>query len=266
MTKKKIIVIVLLVLLYGFIMFMLFYKKNIENNDNEDIIYYNNESSKYLVISNISNMMYKNNKWSRVNNKTIYNSSNSFKVYINNDYLGEYKLQYGTNWNIFNDNNEFVNYDGNLFAYSTNFDIRLIRFNKTEIDEDDKRNIRQKYGDKELDNLITNEVINVDLDNNGQIDKIICLSYNGMELEEMDKFYNLVFVNLNGIYYTIIDQNKSNSNVLELPIYSINRLFNYNNEYYIVIEETFGIDSDSPSNFNYLYKFKNDKFINVIND
>ena len=267
MTKKKVVVIILLVLLYGFIMFMLFYKNNNDiNNDKEDIIYYKNDVSKYIVIGNTSNLMYRKNKWSRVGNKTIQNSSNHFKTYNNNDYLGEYILQYGTNWNLFNDKSEFVDYDGDLFAYSDNFDIQLIRFNSSEITDDDKSIIIKKYGNKMFDNLITNEVVNVDFDNNGQIDKIICLSYNGMDLEESDYFYNLVFINLNGVYYTIIDQNKNNSNTLELPIYKINRLFSYENENYIIIEETYGIDSDSPSSINNLYKFKNDKFVNVIND
>ena len=267
MKKKGLILIVILLLYCLFMIFMFSNKKEEENIDNnEPEIIENDEYSKYIIIGPSTNILYKNNKWTKASNHTIENAKNHFKIYDDNNYLGEYTLKYGKAWNIFNDKNEYIDYKGNLFAYSNNMNLKLIRFNNTMITNDDEKIIKEQYGNKSFDDLITNQVINIDIDSDNEIDKIICLSNNGEEINDSKNYYNLVFVHMNNNYYTIIDQNNNNSKTLELPTYEINRIFNLDNSIYIVIMESYGIDTDSPVINNHLYKFDNDKFIELFHD
>lgn len=272
MKKKGLLIGVILIILYGIVMLILFGgKKNIEDNikEEENIIeseIINDNTSKYLVIGNTSNWMLKNNEWKKVSSNTIENNSNPYKIYADNNYVGEYHLKYAKKWNIFNDKEEYLDYEGNIFAFSHNFDLKLIRFNAIELADDDKEFIKVNYNIKNFDMLLTNEVVNIDIDNNGEIDKIICLSSNGDNYDEKDDFYNLVIINLNGEYYRIIDQNKNNSNTLDLAVYSINRIFMYNSNIYLIIESISGIESDDPVSSNYLYMFNNNNFIKLFND
>ena len=264
MKKKNLIIFIIILLIYGFIMFLIFHNRVNNNTSKESKIIDN--TTRYLVIDNVSNWSYINNSWKLVSTNAIDNSKQSYKVYQNNNYLGEYKLLYGNRWNLFNDNNEYVDYNGNIFAYSSNFDIRLIRFKEKEITEEDKSSITKDYNINNYDYLMNNQIISVDLDGNNELDQIIALSNIGEDYYDSKNFYNLISVKLNNKIYKIIDENKNNTDTLKISTYKINRIFNLNNDFYIVIEKIDGAESDMPSSTNYLYKFENDKFVKLIND
>lgn len=272
MKKKGLLVIVLLLILYTIAM-IIFFRGNdnsfddVSNDDSiNDSNIINDNITKYLIISNVSTWSLKNNKWKKVPSAIIEKNKSHYKIYAGNSYIGEYNLRFANNWNIFNDKDEFIDYDGKLFAFSNNFDIKLLRFNSMELTEEDEDFVNDNYGKKDFNMLYSNEVINIDLDNNGEIDKIICLSNNDEDFDNKDDFYNLVFVKLNDKIYNIIDENKDNSNTLELPIYEIERVFTYESDIYIVIKKIIGIESEGPSYYNYLYKFNGNQFVKIFND
>ena len=268
--KKKIIIIVSLLLLYGIIMFVLFRNsgnnntlKN-ESNNSTDEIKENEENKKYLVISVDSSWMFQNNKWSKVTKDTIQNSDKHYKIYDGNNYLGEYKLVNSNTWNIFDDDKNYIPYKEEIFAYSNDFNIKLIRTNVAKITDSDKNYILNNYGNKSFDSLLVNNIVNIDLDGNGQIDKIVCLSNNGLDFGD-DKYYNLIYVVLNDNKIILLDENNSIENNLS-SIYEINKIINIDNEKYFIIREVKNFVGDKVKNVNHLYKLENETINEIFSD
>ena len=269
MDKKKIIIIVSLLLLYGLIMLLIFRNKddnNPNNNkDNNEVKENNNVNendevnNKYLVLENDSTWKY-NKEWSSTS-KSLAQRSGNFKIYSDNNYIGEYKLVYSNAWNVFDENDRYVSYTGKLFAFSNDFDIKLIRTNIVNITEDDKNYILSGYDNKNFDNLLSNDMINIDLDNNGVIDKIVAISNIG---DEDSINYNLVYIILNGRLYTLLNENLEN--IYESSVYNINRIFEYENEKYIIIKETKNFIGDNIKIINHMFKIENDNFVEIMHD
>ena len=271
MKNKKIIIIISLMLIFGLIMILIFSgnkksnNNNENNNENKENI--NNSSSnqekisiKYIVIDNDSNWLY-NGNFEKTTSTAIKNAKTHFKIYADNNYIGEYKLIRDKKWNVFDDEDNFIPYKGNLFAFSSDFDIRLIRIITANITDSDKEFITSGYENKTFDYLITNDVVNIDLDDNGQIDKVVALSNSN---EEIDNNYNLVYIILNDKLYTLV--NETVKDFYSSSIYNINRIFTFNNEKYILIKETKNYIGDNVKVINHMFKYDNDNFIEIIHD
>lgn len=263
---KFIIIITVILLVYGAIMYFVFKGNNSTDNTNTPT---SNEEVKYLVLSNVSNLQYYNEKWTETKTDLIENSNLKFKSFVNNNYLGEYSLKYGKVWNLFDDKSNYVSYNGNLFAYSNNFNLTLRKANIRKINDDDKQIIKDNFNITNYDYLITNEAIDVDLDSNGTPDKIICLSnYDGYSIEDKKNFYQLVFAQINGQIITIINQNNNNSNILNTKTNNIGFVFQNDddNKIYLSIITTDGIESDNPVENTILYTYENNNFNKVYSD
>lgn len=262
MNKKVITILLVLFAIYGIIMFLLFGNKKEDNNNvdnnNETTVEEKDNNKYYLVLDNDSTWMYYESKWSKTN-KTVIEKNNNYMVYDGNNLLGENKLVAGNVWNIFDLNNNYISHENSLFAYSTNFNIRLLRTNPTSISE---RPIIYSGKNLDTDNLLTNEVVNIDIDGNNQIDKIVVLSNNGLDMGNTS-YYNLVYIELNGMVKVLISQFNDPSN---LSLYNFNRVFELNNEKYIVIKETSNFIGDQEKVINHLYKLEDNTFKEIMSD
>ena len=66
--------------------------------------------------------------------------------------------------------------------------------------DENKKIISEYFNYDDYSNLITNDVITVDIDNNGVMDEVVCVSNIGIDKKYKSKYYNLIFIkNLGGI-------------------------------------------------------------------
>ncbi len=221
-----------------------------------------NYSEKYVIIGNVNIWKYENNK---LYDSIIYNGKDKYKVYVNNKYMGIYKIDGIRNYLLYDEKNNKITCDGELFAYSSSLNITNKPFNKQPILNEDIKIINLELNTViNEENLSVNEYIAIDLDNNGIDDKIVNIS-NLDGQEELDKYLNLIYIELNGIDKQIIikDEIPSSENLLA-PRYSIKYIINKSNSNYdsIIIEK--GYFSDVGKTTNLLYKNINNTYEKVI--
>ena len=218
MSKKVPIIIIIVLVIFSLIVFLLFHNK--EDDINKNI-------NGYLVIDNYSTWHYSKEKWNSVSKNNI--NDNALEVYINNKYYGEYTLKYGNIWNLFDANNNYVNYDGSLIAASKSLNLSVYNFEVSEVNSNDLSTIRKIINyNVDIDNLTTNEKVVVDLDNNGTYDGIISVS--NLDSFDEEKYFNLVYVVLNNEVKVLINKEVTAQNIYNEPIYNIKNIININND------------------------------------
>lgn len=249
MKKNKIIILLVVIIIYGVSLCVVLIrnKNSLEKNDK-------NNENKYVVIDNFARLSFSNNSWNNASISEIEDYG-KYDVFINNKLLGSFKLEYGTTWNLFNDANDYTDYDGNLFAYSDNFNINMVKFEKsTFLSDENKKIITEYFNYDDYSSLITSDVITTDIDNNGVMDEVVCVSNIGIDKRYSSKYYNLIFIRLNDEIIEVLNQNSSNSKIMEEPVYNLSTVFVLNGNEYLAIKKTIGIDSDSPTESLILYQ------------
>src|SRR5574344_2368510 len=267
MNKNKVLIILLIIiLLYAALMFFL-YKKGSNNTTND--VNNNTEnttitsSAKYLVVNNISNYQYLDGKWSKTSTNNLEDANNKFKVFSDNTYLGEYSLKYGKVWNLFDNKDNFVNYSGKLIAYSNNFNINLKRFTIRNLNEADKKILTDSYQITNFDDLYVDEAVDIDLDDNGVMDKIICASKGGFSTDpDVNSFYSIALVILNGENKIVVQEGKDFDKIYNILTYFIMD----GNTAYLDLEYTSNVDTDYQTNGTVLYQYSDGDFKKILSD
>lgn len=261
--KNKVLLIILsLVLIYGIIMIFVLKNDNKTNNNNSS----NNKTNiNYLLINNISNWSYSNDKWNSLTNKEVAEANATYKAFVNNNYLGEYKVLYGTKWNLIDNDNNIVVYNGNLIAYSTNFNINISHLSSRKINSDDEKIIKEQYSFTNLSDLTENEVYDVDLDNNGTKDEVICLSNVG-STSSLTSYFNLLIIKYNDDIKTLISENIKPEDMLDSKTYYISLISNINDSDIssIIVGYKYGSEAGKPGNM--LFSYENNNFNKVYSD
>lgn len=261
--KNKVVLIILsLVLIYGIIMIFVLKNDNKTNNNNSS----NNKTNiNYLLINNISNWSYSNDKWNSLTNKEVAEANATYKAFVNNNYLGEYKVLYGTKWNLIDNDNNIVVYNGNLIAYSTNFNINISHLSSRKINSDDEKIIKEQYSFANLSDLTENEVYDVDLDNNGTKDEVICLSNVG-STSSLTSYFNLLIIKYNDDIKTLISENIKPEDMLDSKTYYISLISNINDSDIssIIVGYKYGSEAGKPGNM--LFSYENNNFTKVYSD
>ena len=256
---KTIIILVIVLVIYAGIMFFLFRKDSSTNNTNSDINIENNtvknRENAYLVLGNNPyKYNYYRNKFIKGRYSEIENL-NSLNIYVNNKYFGKYKMDYIDGWNLLNDKVEFVKYTGILMAGSDNLQLNVRDIKIREINNDDKMLLVNKYNISSFSNLTNNEVVDIDLDNNGIMDEIICVS--SKEYSDNNNYFDIVLVKLNDQLFEIVNNNKDDNS-----FYTIMSVFNYFDNKYdtIYVSKNIGIISEKQTYEDYLISYKNQKY------
>ena len=273
MNKKVSIVIIIILVAISVVFYAYYYvnrdlgeEENPGNNGNEGetptepvVIDYD-----MLVIDNISNWGYVDGRWRTLDIDEI--EDNEFVVYVNHQYYGNYNLKYGTIWNLFDDNNSYVEYYGDLIAYSNDFNVVIPSYAVTNVTGVEISEITTILGHGfNSSTLSTNEVVNIDLDSNGIVDKIVNVS-NLDSLEEEQYYFNLCYVVLNNEIQILINENVDEKMLLLYPKYNIEYILSFsNNEYYSFIMQE-GYFSEVDSTKNNLYAFSNNKYTKLFGD
>jgi len=222
---------------------------NIENNENKNPV---KPIYKYLVINNSDIWNYANNNWFTEKENRV--EDKKFKIYVNNEFFGNYYLKYTTKWNIFNENKKFINYNGNILAYTEEFNVKVKNFTKENVADVDLNRINLILkGSFSFEDLSNQEKIIVDLDNNGVTDKIISVS--NIDSENQNKYFNLVYVDINGAIKVLLNDVVEIKNLLIEPIYNIEYIVNIENNKYdnIIIKKGYFSDAGTTNSLMYQY-------------
>lgn len=190
-------------------------------------VYASETNDKYLIVDNYSIFKYQNNKWYQSSN---FDEKNQYEVYINNSYFGKYYLRDPQKFTLYDKNNNKVIYDGELFAYSINSKVKNKTFEKHKLTtkeiEDVKKLLNMNLTEKDLS---INECIDIDIDNNGTVDKIINIS--NLDIDNQEKYINFLYIETNSNRkQTIINESIEVKNSLLAPRYMIKYVINLENK------------------------------------
>ncbi len=228
-------------------------------------IYKKNQNSKdaYFILDNNTNYEYSASKgFSIVDDSEIQSLNLLFNTYENGQYIGDYYFSKVNSWNLFDKKSEYKSYNGHLFAYHGKMDLKVDNIKSRNINEEEKILISNKYGIYNFDYLFTNQVYEVDLNNDEVIDKIICVSNNSVDMDTRD-MYNLIIFVIGDEIKTIIKE----LNVTTASVYSVKNIFNINNNVYkyIVIEsiDNYNGDIESYKVTDMIYEYKKGNYTNV---
>lgn len=254
----KILIVCLLIAAYVLIVYFVFNKKDTNSNPAGSSTT-DDTSSYYMVINNEGNLLYKNNKWNSATSDDIENSNMLFNAYVNNNYLGEYYLKYSTVWSLFDKDDNYKNYKGDLIAYSNNFKVVLSNTSSSRLTDDDKAFIKSNYKIDNYDYLINEQVYNIDLDGNGEKDKLVSLTNTDVSQLGIPYYYNLIYLVLNNNLQTIIHEEKEDA---ISNYYVIKTIFKKDSDVSksIIINKITGFESDESSNNIQVYEDKNNQY------
>lgn len=258
MMNKKVPVIIIGGLVVILIVVFVLFKKNESNSNNPN----DSKEYSYMIINNESIWGY-NGSWIKSNNSLIDNTN--LETYINNVYSGFYTYKLGNVWNLF-DGSNLITYDGLLIGFSKNLG-RVININKVDIDSNDLNVINSLLNKSiGIDDINKYEKVNIDLDNNGIMDSIIYVT-NIMD-EELNSYFSLLYVVFNGSVYVLKNDDVTNDNFYEEPLYSIKAVVDINGKSVnnIIIEKGYFSNVNKTGNIMYQYNKDSKKYEIVIQD
>ena len=164
------------------------------------------------------------------------------------------------------DGSNLITYDGLLIGFSKNLG-RVININKVDIDSNDL-NVINGILNKSIviDDINKYEKVNIDLDNNGIMDSIIYVT-NIMD-EELNSYFSLLYVVFNGSVYVLKNDDITNDNFYEKPLYSIKAVVDINGKSVnnIIIEKGYFSNVNKTGNIMYQYNKDSKKYEIVIQD
>ena len=197
--KKVIVVLIFIIIVFFVVMFLTLGVENIKQNN----------YSSTIIVGDETVWIYQNRKWLNLNNYTSFQklSWKDYNVYVNNEKLGKYSLWYDNKWYAFDDKKNAVNLDGNLLAYSSNFDMRVLNFDLFDID--DRTYVDKVLNDSNLSlssSFTSSSRVSFDFDNDGNIEDFYLISNAFPEEFNPDYIFSIVFmVKNNNIYYLYND-------------------------------------------------------------
>lgn len=247
MKKYKFLIIFVLINVLFLIILILFNKNTVLNNT--DLTLLLNGNDVYII---------KKNKIEK-NPQFEINKNDIYKTYENGIYKGEYKIVKGTVLNLFDSNDNYVKYDGYMFAYKGNEEINVLTPNKRSLNDTEKKYLKNKYKLNISKSNISGNTYEVDLNSDGKLDKIIISTYNDFE-KNMSDFYNIILIYMDNKYYELIHIKGIDS----INIYTIGAVFNLKNEKYsnILIETQKNYNGDLESSIieESIYQYKQKKY------
>jgi hypothetical protein len=271
MNKKniKIILYVIVILAFYAIIMLLIFKNNINsNNSNNSNSNNNNNNSSttaknyYGVIGDNSIWKYNSGNWYKATENEV--QGNKMDVFVNGNYFGNYKLMKGTTWNLFDDDNNYIDYEGDFIAFSKDLNVKIESFDIRQINVLELNEINNTFGRTfDMNSFSTNEVIEKDLDFDGLNDKIINLS--NLDLDNQKEYFNIIYIKQNNNKIIIIKDNISVKDKLISPRYNLKYIINYNslNNDSIIIQKSYFSNAGETSDM--LLNLINNKYEIAIN-
>ena len=257
MSKKTYIIFLIILIAFFAIMFYFFGAKELKAKKNTAII----------IIGDQTIWRYSNKKWFSVSTSSDLSSIDwkKYHVFTDNKKVGNYYLWHDDKCYAFDDKKNAIPLQGELFAYRSNYDINLLKFEQEEIADDDQYVVEVLEKHDINDNKFTsNYKVSFDFDNDGEVEDFYVISNVFADDFTPDTIFSIVFMVKNGEIHYIYDD------------VSANHIYNGCKPYF---QAFFDVDSDSTYEFilscghysnikrnDMLYKFKDNEFKIVISN
>ena len=200
MVNKRVYIILFIILaVFLVVMFLVFGKNNIKQESVREI----------LVVGDSTVWEYSKKKWYKITYKSSLQelSWKKYKVFSNNEELGDYYLWHNDKWYVFDDEKNPINIDGDMFAYSANFDLKVKNFTTDNISNMEYVNYVLEKNNISTSSKFTSQYkITLDYDNDGVEEDFYMIS-NAFPMDFIpEKSFSIAFmVKDNNIYYIYKD-------------------------------------------------------------
>ena len=200
MVKKKVYIILIAILVvFLVVMFAVFGTKNIKEEKVAEV----------LIVGDETVWKLSEKKWHNITYKSSLQdlSWKKYKVFENSQEVGNYYLWYSDKWYAFDDQKNAVKIDGEMFAYSANFDLKVNNFTTEEVDNYEFVNyVLESNGISTSSKFTSIYKIELDIDNDFN-DETFYLISNAFPLDfEPEKSFSIAFMVKNdNIYYIYKD-------------------------------------------------------------
>ena len=200
MVKKKVYIILIAILVvFLVVMFAVFGTKNIKEE----------KVSEVLIVGDETVWKLSEKKWHNITYKSSLQdlSWKKYKVFENSQEVGNYYLWYSDKWYAFDGQKNAVKIDGEMFAYSANFDLKVNNFTTEEVDNYEFVNyVLESNGISTSSKFTSIYKIELDIDNDFN-DETFYLISNAFPLDfEPEKSFSIAFMVKNdNIYYIYKD-------------------------------------------------------------
>lgn len=187
----------------------------------------------YLVLANVNNLLCSSNDLcEQVGNDEILNSNQNYQVYVNNEQMGEYKLDYINKWNFFDKEGKWQNFEDDFIASSSSVQLVSKAIELRQMNEEELKvvnNFLQKNQITKYSELAQNDVLEYDFDKDGKTEKIIIASNVTDESEDEKLFTIIVSIVKNKKNLLFLDINNQYENY-SAPAYNIKNILNMFNQ------------------------------------
>lgn len=220
-----------------------------------------NKSVSYIIMSPNTIISYSNGKWSEKKNYDYVNKQ--FDVYDETGKLGNYQLQKSNDkWHVKDASNNFIDYTGNLFAITGDYEYNNIDYLKEDLKESDEQNIRSYLDSKGITydyNEISKTKIVIDINNDGIREDLYAITNAFTDSPDLfNKVFSVVFVksisNTASIYENIMEIEKSYQSCVPY----ISNIISINNEKNVILGCTHFSDNGTE---HIVYKILDNKYI-----
>ena len=245
--SKVIIVLIIIILIYCLILyFFLGGSKRVKSEKNQLV----------LIVGQSTMWSKSKNHWTNITLDKSISELNwkKYTIYIDNKKLGNYYMWYdNSKWYLFDKDRNSINYDGELFAYNSNYDINYTKFNVKDIE--DYSHVEEFLDSKKLSfnksSLITSSQIDLDIDNDGKEEQFYIISNSSISLNDTNNNYSIVFMVKDNKIYNMYSEIKDEKNPTCIPYISEFIDINQDNK----LETIVGCESlDSRNNKKFLYQ------------
>lgn len=204
--KGRYIVLLVILLIYFILMFFVYGKDYLKEE----------KITTKLILGNQTVWELRNRKWYLLSSRSQIDKLNwqKFNVYVNRENIGEYYLwNDDEKWYLFNENKEAYLYRGRLFAYQSNYDLRIKEFTTEKIT--DFKVVNEVLNENNIptnQELTTASLVNIDIDNDKKEEQFYLVSNAFTEsANQPDNIFSIVFMvkeNKKYILYNSIERNK----------------------------------------------------------
>lgn len=171
--RRKVYIILIIILIIYFVIVYYF----VSNNENE------NKKKANIIVNGINAWKYENSTWEYIYEFNEINNKDKYKIYLSNNYIGDYKIIVNNNRiYAFDNNNNSLQYNEPIIAINSNYDIDLKNISYSEYTDEDNNILSKIMSDYSIYTFRNNKIL-IDLDNDGNIETLYIVNcYNSNEL------------------------------------------------------------------------------------
>lgn len=204
--RFKYIVIIVVLIIYAIGMYVIFGVSEKRER----------EASTTILVGDSAVWNYSSRDWLNMNTPQLLSNLNwqTFDVYIDNEYFGNYSVWLDDKWYLFDQNKNAVSYQGNLFAYRGDFDMDILPFTTTSItDYTYVRRVLEDHGLDPNSQFTLAMFTSFDFDKDGAVEDFYIVSNVFADDFFPEKYFSFVFMVDDGQTFMLYEDIDTNSGV-----------------------------------------------------